>query len=129
MICDHMRPYATICDFIKPKYGRKTSIYNISCWLVYSNYTIYDVSHMRHNATCRCFSQRNGRVAGISFFRSLKAVFLNLLGIKFRLKTNFDISPSFSPTYMCFQSCFFSATKCTEGVGFALIAFPIIFFD
>ena len=28
-------------------------------------YTVYDVPYMRLYTTCRCFSQRNGRVAGV----------------------------------------------------------------
>ena len=49
-------------------YGSKPMIYDISCLVVNSKYTIYDVSYIRLYATCRCFSHRNGRVAGLYKF-------------------------------------------------------------
>ncbi len=58
-ICDTMRP-STI-----ERYGSEPTISDASCQVVYSKYTMYDVSYMRFHATCRGFSQRNGRVAGL----------------------------------------------------------------
>ena len=57
-----MRYYPTFHDL---KSGCKPTIYDTSCRVLYSNYTIYDMSHIRLYAICRCFSQRNGRVAGV----------------------------------------------------------------
>jgi len=57
--------YATVYDLPWPKCGRKPTTYNISCEIVYCKYTIFDVSYIRLYATCRCYSQVNGRVAGL----------------------------------------------------------------
>ena len=46
-------------------FGSKPTILDVSCRVVYSKYTTYDVSHMQLYATCPCFSHRNGRVAGV----------------------------------------------------------------
>ena len=63
IICFYnMRQYAT---FHEKKYGSKPTIYDIECKVVYSEYTTYDMSHMRFYATCRSFSHRIGRVAGV----------------------------------------------------------------
>ncbi len=43
----------------------KPTVSKISCQVVYSKYMICDASYMRIYATCRGFSQRNGRVAGV----------------------------------------------------------------
>ncbi len=58
-VCESIRPYTTLIN------GSKPTIYDISNWVVYSKYTINDMSYMRLYATCCCFSQRNGRVAGL----------------------------------------------------------------
>ena len=57
-----MRQYAR---FHEKNYGSKPTIYDIGCKVVYSDYMAYDVSHMRFSATCRSFSHRTGRVAGV----------------------------------------------------------------
>ncbi len=56
---DNMRPSTIHMD------GSKPTTYNISCQVVYSKYTIYDVSYMQFYTTCRSYSQRNDRVAGL----------------------------------------------------------------
>jgi hypothetical protein len=57
-----MRQYATFNDKV---HGSKHLICDITCRVEYSKYMTYDVSHMRFYATCRSFSQGNGRVAGL----------------------------------------------------------------
>ncbi len=46
----------------------KPTTYDISCSVIYSKYAIYEKSDMRFYATSRCFSQQNGRVAGLQYF-------------------------------------------------------------
>ena len=58
-IYDNMRPSTIQMN------GSKPTIYDFSCQVVYSKYTIYEVSYVRLYATCRFFSQRIGRVAGV----------------------------------------------------------------
>ena len=60
----YMRHYATLHD---PKHGSKPMIYDILYRVVYSKYKTYDMLYMRLYATCRCFLQGNGRVAGFYF--------------------------------------------------------------
>jgi len=54
-----MRSTTTLIDDSKP------TIYDFTCWVVYSKYAM---SHMRLYATCRCFSQQDGRVAGLYLY-------------------------------------------------------------
>ncbi len=51
-------------------HGSEPTISDVSCPVVYSKYTTCDGSYIRYYATCRGFSHRNGRVAGVYRFAS-----------------------------------------------------------
>ena len=73
--------------------GIKPTIYDILGQVVYSKYMIYDVLHMRLYATCRCFSHRNGRVAGLYYLGHCET-------LKNKVENHFIIALDLR-TYMC----------------------------
>ncbi len=66
-----MQQYATHHDKV---YGSKPTICDITCRVEYSKYVIYNVSHIRFNATCCVFSHRIDRVTGLYYYWGLKVL-------------------------------------------------------